>query len=210
MQGAYPPYTAAAMVAPLARPLIATQRLLLRAAERGQAAEVCDFQCRNRAHFAPWDPPVGESFFTEVFQAERLRQAADAFQAGSGYRYFLSLHEAPQRIVGSIHFSQIARGAFHNAMLGYALDAALQGQGLMTEALRAGIAEMFAPQVNLHRVQANHQPDNRRSAATLARLGFEVEGLARQYLFINGAWRDHVLTALRNPGFVPLAGWAGG
>lgn len=193
---------------PLARPLLDTERLVLVGPMPGQAAAVCDFQCRNRAHFAPWDPPVGESFFTESFQAERLHQAAEAFRHGTAFRYWLCLREAPERIIGTIHFSQVARGAFQNAMLGYALDAACEGRGLMSEALRAGIAEMFSPRVNLHRIQANHLPDNRRSAATLARLGFEVEGLAREYLFINGAWRDHVLNALRNPGFVPLAGWA--
>jgi ribosomal-protein-alanine N-acetyltransferase len=195
------------MTPPLARPLLSTERLLLLAPEPSQSAEVCDFQSRNRAHFQRWDPPTGESFFTEAFQAERLRQAAEAFRAGTGYRYWLALREAPKRIVGTVHFSQVSRGAFQNAMLGYALDAQCQGQGLMTEALRAGIAEMFSPAVNLHRVQANHLPENTRSAATLARLGFQVEGLAREYLYINGAWRDHVLTALRNPRFVPLAGW---
>ena len=192
---------------PLARPLIATERLLLRAAEPAQADAVCDFHVRNRAHFAPWDPPTGEAFFTAAFQAERLQQAAEAFAAGTGYRYWLTLHEAPERVVGSVHFSQIARGAFHNAVLGYALDAELQGRGLMTEALRAGIAEMFSPAVNLHRVQASHRPDNTRSAATLRRLGFHAEGLARQVLFIDGAWRDHVVTALLNPAFRPPVGW---
>jgi ribosomal-protein-alanine N-acetyltransferase len=29
----------------------------------------------------------------------------------------------------------------------------------------------------------------------LRALGFTVEGYARDYLFIDGAWRDHVLTA---------------
>jgi ribosomal-protein-alanine N-acetyltransferase len=195
------------MPPPLARPLLAAERLLLLAPEPSQAAQVCDFQGRNRAHFERWDPPTGESFFTEAFQAERLRQAAEAFHAGTGYRYWLVLRDAPKRIVGTLNFSQVSRGAFQNAMLGYALDAQCEGQGLMTEALRAGIAEMFSPAVNLHRVQANHLPENKRSAATLARLGFEVEGLAREYLYINGAWRDHVMTALRNPRFVPLAGW---
>jgi ribosomal-protein-alanine N-acetyltransferase len=71
----------------------------------------------------------------------------------------------------------------------------------MHEALQAGIAEMFSPQVNLHRLQAAHLPENLRSAAVLKRLGFEPEGLARRYLFINGQWRDHVLNALLNPRF---------
>jgi ribosomal-protein-alanine N-acetyltransferase len=46
---------------------------------------------------------------------------------------------------------------------------------------------------------ANYRPENERSARVLERLGFEREGLAREYLFIDGAWRDHVLTSLLNP-----------
>ncbi|MEK6579500.1 MAG: 30S ribosomal protein S5 alanine N-acetyltransferase, partial [Bdellovibrionota bacterium] len=33
----------------------------------------------------------------------------------------------------------------------------------------------------------------------LKRLGFETEGLAKDYLFIGGRWRDHVLNSLTNP-----------
>jgi ribosomal-protein-alanine N-acetyltransferase len=44
-------------------------------------------------------------------------------------------------------------------------------------------------------------PENERSARLLERLGFERIGLARRYLFIDGAWRDHVLAALTHPGF---------
>jgi ribosomal-protein-alanine N-acetyltransferase len=90
---------------------------------------------------------------------------------------------------------------FQNAMLGYAVDADCQGQGLMREALQAVIAHAFSPAVHLHRIQANVRPENARSVALLQRLGFEDEGLAREYLFIDGAWRDHRMFALRNRAF---------
>jgi ribosomal-protein-alanine N-acetyltransferase len=70
----------------------------------------------------------------------------------------------------------------------------------MREALQATIEYVFDV-MRLHRVQANYVPENRRSAALLEHLGFVREGLARDYLFINGAWRDHVLTARLNPAF---------
>ena len=84
-------------------------------------------------------------------------------------------------------------------MLAYAIDTAHEGRGLMAEALEAALADAFSPRVNLHRVQANVRPENSRSLALLARLKFEREGLAREYLFIDGAWRDHVMNARRNP-----------
>jgi [ribosomal protein S5]-alanine N-acetyltransferase len=102
-------------------------------------------------------------------------------------------------VIGHLRLSQIARGPFHSAMLGYTIDAACEGRGLMSEALRAVIAEAFGPRLALHRIQANARIENRRSLALLERLGFVREGLARNYLYIDGAWRDHVMTALLNP-----------
>ena len=40
-----------------------------------------------------------------------------------------------------------------------------------------------------------------KGAVLKSRLGFVEEGFARNYLFIDGAWRDHVLTSLVHPAF---------
>jgi ribosomal-protein-alanine N-acetyltransferase len=82
--------------------------------------------------------------------------------------------------------------------LGFSIDAACEGQGLMREALSAVVDFAFG-ELGLHRIEANHQPQNLRSAALLRSLGFDVQGYARDYLFLNGAWRDHVLTARTAP-----------
>ncbi|HSI59013.1 MAG TPA: GNAT family N-acetyltransferase [Ideonella sp.] len=190
-----------------ARREIVTARLVLKAGAAALAPAVADYQRRNREHFAPWDPPSPESFYTTEAQAERIKQGLKAFADGSGYRWWLVLQEAPERVIGSVHFSQVSRGAFQSCTLGYALDAEAQGRGLMHEALAAGIKEMFSPRINLHRVQAAYQPDNARSAAVLQRLGFKAQGLAHDYLYIAGAWRDHLVMALTHPGFVKPTGW---
>jgi ribosomal-protein-alanine N-acetyltransferase len=184
-----------------APPLIVTDRLELLAPDPAFAAETLDFFARNRAHLAPWDPPTPEAFCSEDFQRQRLEAGVAAFSAGSAWRWWLRRRGEPGRLVGNIHFSQVVRGAFHNALLGYSLDATCEGLGLMHEALAAGIAVVFSPALNLHRIQANVRPDNTRSLALLQRLGFVHEGMAREYLFIDGAWRDHVMTARRNPHF---------
>lgn len=186
---------------------LSTPRLLLQAGSLALAPALADFHRRNRAHLAPWDPPTPEDFFTAEAQARRIAQGLAAFDAGQALRWWLSPAEEPGRLVGSVHLSQISRGAFHSAVLGYALDHRLQGRGLMHEALQAALAEAFSPRVNLHRVQAAVRPENRRSAAVLGRLGFGAEGLARDYLYIDGAWRDHQLYALRNAHFLAPADW---
>ena len=203
-------------IAPLARYEITTARLRLVAGDPGLAPAVCEFQCRNRQHFAPWDPPTADSFYTVEAQAARVATGLAAFQSDAGYRYWLidasraggaRLPSSDVEVIGSVHFSQVSRGAFQNAMLGYALDEAHVGRGLMTEAITAGLEEMFSPRVNLHRVQAAYRPENLRSGRVLERLGFRQEGLAPGYLYIDGAWRDHVVTSLRNPAFIAPGSW---
>ena len=68
----------------------------------------------------------------------------------------------------------------------------------MFEALQRSIEFMFGP-MRLHRIMANYIPTNERSGGLLRRLGFQVEGYARDYLFIHDGWRDHILTSLTSP-----------
>jgi len=186
----------------VARTSILTQRLHLRAPEPTQAEAVLDFFERNRAHLAPWEPPRDADFYNLDFQRDRLQADAEAFAAGRAFAYWLQRREDMScRLLGQVHFSNVVRGALQGAMLGYSLAGAEQGRGLMHEALAAGIDEMFSERVMLHRLQANVRPDNLRSRALLARLGFASEGLARHYLYIDGAWRHHLMTARLNPQF---------
>lgn len=67
----------------------------------------------------------------------------------------------------------------------------------MTEALNNALQYVF-DELNLHRVEANYMPHNVKSASVLKRLGFVAEGFARDYLYINGRWEDHVRTSKTN------------
>jgi [ribosomal protein S5]-alanine N-acetyltransferase len=93
-------------------------------------------------------------------------------------------------IVGVATLSQIVRGAYQSAMLGYYAFAPSAGQGLMTEGIKAVVTHAF-DQLALHRVEANIQPENQRSIALARRCGFSREGLSPRYLKIGGRWRDH-------------------
>jgi ribosomal-protein-alanine N-acetyltransferase len=191
----------------IAQPLLLTARLRLVAPDESLAAALADFHERNRAHLAPWDPPADLAFFTEADQARRLHEGAAEFAAGTGYRWLLQPIGDPHRVIGSVNFSNIVRGAFQSCNLGYALDQAFEGQALMTEALRCAIGEVFSARINLHRVQAAYRPENWRSAEVLKRLGFHDEGLCNDYLFIDGLWRVHRLVALLNRNFVLPDAW---
>lgn len=180
-------------------PELRTERLWLRASDPVLAAAAADYYRRNRDAHARWNPPPSASMFTTEGQRERLAASAAAISARTLVGWWLFAPEVPGHALGQIHLSQIARAPFCSALLGYSIDAAHEGRGLMREALTAVLADAFSARIGLHRVQANARPENTRSLALLERLGFEREGLAREYLFIDGAWRDHVMTALRAP-----------
>jgi [ribosomal protein S5]-alanine N-acetyltransferase len=181
-------------------PQLVTGGLCLEMATPAHAALHAAHFARNREHFARWDPPRGDVESTEYW-VRTLAASVRDFDEGRSVRLVVLPREpAAHILVARVNFTQIARGAFHSCMLGFAVDREFEGRGLMYEAVSAGIDWLFGT-LNLHRVQASHRPENERSRRLLERLGFVREGLARDYLFIDGAWRDHVITAKLNPGF---------
>jgi [ribosomal protein S5]-alanine N-acetyltransferase len=99
-------------------------------------------------------------------------------------------------IAGYFNISEIVRGSFQSAYLGYGAVAAHAGQGYMSEGLELVLARAFRD-MSLHRVEANIQPGNAASLALVKRAGFVYEGLAERYLKIGGRWRDHEHWAIR-------------
>lgn len=103
-------------------------------------------------------------------------------------------------LVGWISLSQLFRRAFQNAILGYAVDEAHNGKGYATQAVR-GVVRIAFEELGLHRVQAGVMPRNIASIRVLEKAGFRYEGLARNYLQINGVWEDHNIYALTTEGW---------
>ncbi len=177
-------------------PLIRTRRLLLKLPPPSMAAQVTAYVDANREHHEPWSPAFPENYFTQKYWRERLRAARQEFLRGESLRlFFFRKNDEEERVVGSCNFSNIIRGPFQACFLGYMLDKDSVGQGLMQEALSAAIRYVF-DEMRLHRIMANYMPRNERSGRVLRRLGFNVEGYARDYLLIAGRWEDHILTAL--------------
>ncbi|WP_095194036.1 ribosomal protein S5-alanine N-acetyltransferase [Pseudomonas sp. Irchel 3A7] len=170
------------------------KRVTLAILNPSQAALESDFYRRNHAHLAPWSPVRADNYYSPERIRSRLAQQAMAFDEGYAV-HFAVLDRDNGQMIGACNFSGIVRGAFQACYLGYHICESRQGQGLMREALEAGIGYMFET-MNLHRIMANYIPGNERSARLLERLGFEREGYARDYLNIAGRWQDHVLTAL--------------
>jgi ribosomal-protein-alanine N-acetyltransferase len=107
---------------------------------------------------------------------------------------FVVLRESGD-LVGVINVSEIVRGPFRSAYLGYYAFVPHAGRGYMTEALTLALRWAFRG-LRLHRVEANIQPGNQASRALVRGLGFRREGFSRRYLKVAGRWRDHERWAL--------------
>lgn len=183
-----------------ASPLVLkTARLVLTLPGPEAAPRLVRYFQDNREHLTPWEPPFPRGLFSTPFWERRLHQNRQELAGGRSLRLVLLSRAQPNGpVLGMANFTQFIRGAFMACTLGYSLARDAQGQGLMREALEEAIRYVF-DDLGMHRIMANYLPINERSGGLLRRLGFQVEGYARDYLFINGAWRDHILTALTNP-----------
>ena len=141
----------------------------------------------SRRLHRPWMyPPMTPEEFRQVLS----RVEDDSFEP------LLACRLEDGAIVGFINISQIVRGPFQSAYLGYAGVAGYTGHGYMSEGLQLVLARAFG-ELGLHRLEANIQPGNTASIAIAKRAGFVREGLSERYLKIGGRWRDHERWAIR-------------
>jgi ribosomal-protein-alanine N-acetyltransferase len=135
----------------------------------------------NRDAHEPFRPARDEGFFTLEAQQERLATTEHVYGILDG-----------NALAGLIELSNIARGPFQSATLGYWVDETRRGRGLATRAV-AAIVDLAFAELGLHRVEAATLVDNAASQRVLEKNRFDRIGLARGYLQIAGSWRDHVL-----------------
>ena len=161
-------------------------RVLIRAPRVEDQAEFLRSARRSGRLLRPWASPPASP---RAFRAYLARCRRDSF------RGFLVCVRATGEIAGVVNLSEIVRGCFRSAYLGYHAFLPHAGQGYMTEGMGLVIARAFG-RLRLHRLEANIQPGNTSSIRLVRRLGFRREGLSRRYLKIAGRWRDHERWAL--------------
>ncbi|MEQ1711883.1 MAG: GNAT family protein, partial [Hyphomicrobium sp.] len=159
----------------------------------------------------PWEPAWARDELTRSAYRRRIRHYAREAREDLGYA-FLMFDNADDRLVGGVTLSGVLRGVTQSASLGYWLGRPYVGHGRMSDAVRAMIPHAFL-QLRLHRIEAACMPTNAASVRVLERVGFAREGVARQYLRIDGVWEDHLLfglveDCLHAPPFVNAGGSA--
>lgn len=169
-------------------------RVSLRTLTIDDAAEMLDLRRRNRTFFTPYEPMTTDSDFTPKAIRQSLQQAIDEERDDRAYSFGICEIDGGA-LVGRIRLTNVFRGPWQNANLGYYVDEAVNGRGYATEAVR--LATSFGFDVaKLHRVQAGVMSDNHRSIRVLEKAGFRREGVALAYLNIHGSWRDHAIFAV--------------
>ncbi len=129
-----------------------------------------------------------------------VRRARKDYREGLGYDLSIILRSTGQLIGGCrLHSLMLDQRSGH---LGYWVDRPFWGQGYAPEAASLVITAGFR-RLGLHRIHTGTFPENRRSMRVLRRLGFRVEGRAREAYFLEGRYWDSVRFGLLRPEFRP-------
>jgi [ribosomal protein S5]-alanine N-acetyltransferase len=171
----------------------------LRTLQRSDAGEIASMNARNRADIERVSPPRTVDVYSEAGQTERISGILEQCEQGTRVPWTIRVDGA---LAGDIELHGIHRGAVQEANVGYMVDAAFRGRGVATAALRLVVTAAFG-ELGLHRLDAGAMPSNRGSLRVLEKAGFTRVGLLRRFLFIAGAWQDHVLYELVGPDFTP-------
>lgn len=156
-------------------------RVVIRLVHASDAAELVAANLASIELHEPWVSPCRDhaSFLGYLTRCDGDRSFG-----------FIARERESGRIVGVVNVSEIVRGFFQSAYMGYYGTAGMSGRGLMSEAVRLVVSHAFG-ELGLHRIEANIQPGNEPSRALVKKLGFRQEGYSPRYLKIDGEWRDH-------------------
>jgi [ribosomal protein S5]-alanine N-acetyltransferase len=185
-RGPAPSGSASGLPSPAVIESFRSQRVQLRYLDEGDEAEFLALVRDSRSLHRPWAyPPERADQFQDLLAKCRRDDSLCvlATERGTG------------AIAGVFTVSQIVRGAFQSAFLGYYAGARHAGKGYMREAIDLVVDLSFGP-LALHRLEANIQPGNAASIALAKGAGFRLEGFSPRYLLIGGQWRDHERYAL--------------
>jgi ribosomal-protein-alanine N-acetyltransferase len=172
---------------------ISGRRIVLRQLVASDFDAWSEVRQRNDAWLTKWepmrhagvaDPTVDRSAFaTRCTTRERERTA--------GLTYPFGVFVDGGRFVGELNINHVNRGALQTATLGYWIDEAQAGRGLVVEAIVVVFKFAF-DDLSLSRLEICIVPRNHNSRRVMEKLQIREEGIAQRFLEINGTREDHV------------------
>jgi ribosomal-protein-alanine N-acetyltransferase len=179
-------------------PVVKGRNVVLRPPRAGDHEAWAALRRGSYAYLQPWEPTWPDDDLSKAAFKRRLGIYQREMEAGNAWPFFI-FTGAHRSLAGAITLSNVRRGVAETGTLGYWIGQPFAGRGLATAAVRALVGYAFED-LNLHRVEAACVPTNQASRRVLEKSGFELEGQARAYLKINGAWADHLLFGCVNDG----------
>jgi ribosomal-protein-alanine N-acetyltransferase len=164
-------------------------RISIRVLNAEDAGILLDYYTRNKNFLSKFEPHRDESFYTIEVQKQSLIENYKEFIKGEGAHFGIYKDE---KMIGRIRIYNIVQGVFKSAFIGYSMDEQYQGNGYMKEAVSLVVGYAYED-LGLHRIEATTLVDNEKSQRVLKSCGFSELGVCKEYLHINGKWRDHVI-----------------
>ncbi len=186
------------------QPVLQGQSVYLRYPRLADHANWAALRNESREFLSKWEPLWADDELSRGAFRRRIKRYQKETRLDSAYVFFV-FRKSDDTLMGGCTLSNVRRGVTQGCALGYWIGAPFARQGFMFDALRALIPFVFAT-LGLHRLEAACLPENQASRGLLAKLGFREEGLAKDYLLINGQWRDHMQLALLENEALPAVG----
>lgn len=158
-----------------------SETVYLYAPSKDTAADFIALTTTSESFHQPWVYPATD--------LRRYRAYLDRVERQDAIGYLVG-RNGDDALVGVININDVILGGFRSGSLGYYASAPYSGRGYMTDGLALVLDQAFTV-LNLHRIEANIQPQNDASLALVRKLGFRKEGFSPAFLKINGEWRDH-------------------
>lgn len=154
-----------------------------------------EIRVRNASWLRPWEPSNPETPLTRssigpyVSMVRTMRKEA---RQGLALPWVVTYGD---KFAGQLTVGSITWGSSRTGTVGYWIDEAYAGHGIIPTALAMAVDHCFRV-VGLHRLEASIRPENAASRRVVEKLGFREEGIRVRQLHINGQWRDHICYAI--------------
>ena len=170
-------------------PVLLTDRLQLRAMRESDAADMFEYSKQEETvRYLLW-PTHEDVSYTRSY----LAYVQDQYKKGAFYDWAVVVRET-NKMIGTGGFTKIEE-KHKCAQIGYVLHPSFWNMGYGTEIARELLSFGFGA-LGLHRIEAQYMTGNERSRHVMDKCGMRFEGVARQSMFVKGAYKDIVTCAI--------------
>lgn len=166
--------------------------IVLRPLAKSDARAYKEVTTRNQGWLGPWEATSPDPGFQKPAFRELLKILNRQGKRGQAFPFVI---EVEGQLRGQLTLSSVQWGSLRTATIGYWIDRAVAGQGIVPTAVAMAVDFGFFS-LGLHRIQIDIRPENAASLRVVEKLGFRDEGLREAYMHIDGEWADHRSFAL--------------